>query len=345
MVTLTYKNRTTLLQDGQSVLDTLLERGEPIPHACKQGICQSCVLKATEGEVPTAAQVGLKTTQKAQNYFLSCLCKPTQDLTLLDCDDLGMKATAYVVATKQLTPSIYAVWLEIEGDFTYKAGQYINLTRPCDPLTRSYSIAGVQTSSPAKIELHIKVFEGGEMSNWLSSGLVGISRQISVRGPMGNCFYLPEFKEKNMLLLGYGTGLAPLYGILQDALNQGHKGTIHLYHWGASSDDLYYRNEISALIKEHPNVVYKTGLEVMEERGEKRSSMSKELEQSLSGDACALIKEDLSGLKDWKIFLCGSEAKVNKARRVFYLAGADLSDIYADAFFTWQTAEAIEKVS
>ncbi len=344
MVTLTYKNRNILLQDGESVLDALLESGESVPHACKQGICQTCLLKATGGEVPTAAQVGLKTTQKAQNYFLSCLCKPTQDLTFLDCDDLGMKATAYVIATKQLTPFIYAVWLEIEGDFSYKAGQYINLTRPCDQLTRSYSIAGVQTISPAKVELHIKVFDRGEMSNWLSSGLDS-SRQISVRGPMGNCFYLPEFKEKNMLLLGYSTGLAPLYGMLQDALNQGHKGNIHLYHWGASFDDLYYRNEILALIKNHPNVVYKTGLEILEGRESERSNMSKKLEQSLSGDVCALIKEDLSDLKNWKIFLCGSEAKVNKARRVFYLAGADLSDIYADAFFTWQTAEVIEKVS
>ena len=57
------------------------------------------------------------------------------------------------------------------------------------------------------------------------------------------------------------------------------------------------------------------------------------------------LKEEIASLKDWKIFLCGGEAKVNKARRLFYIAGADLSDIYADAFFTWQDPLPTQKVS
>lgn len=343
MVKLTYKKQSFSLQGEQSVLDALLEGGQSVPHACKQGVCQSCLLQAKGGEVPAAAQVGLKSTQQTQGYFLSCLCKPNKDLDLVDCDDLGVKATAYIVGSKRLTPSIYALWLRVEGDFAYKAGQYINIIRSSDQLTRSYSIASVQAISLDRIELHIKTFERGEMSNWLSSPLEK-HYQISVMGPMGNCFYLPEFKEKNMLLLGYSTGLAPLYGILQDALNQGHSGEIYLYHWGVFPEDLYYQDEILALTKKHSNVFYKTGLEAPEE-GSKSLGVPKELEHSLSGEACTLIKQSLPSLKDWKIFLCGSEAKVNKARRVFYLAGADLSDIYADAFFTWQTTEAQEKIS
>lgn len=343
MVTLTYKKQKIPLQDGQSVLDALLEGEQSIAYACKQGVCQSCLLRAEGGEVPAAAQVGLKSTQQSQNYFLSCLYKPTQDLDLVDCDDLGIKSTACILSTKRLTPSIYALWLRVEGDFSYKAGQYINLIRPSDQLTRSYSIASVQTISPHEMEIHIKLFEKGEMSNWLSSSH-DTSRQISVMGPMGNCFYLPDFKEKNILLLGYSTGLAPLYGILQDALNQGHSGEIHLYHWGLSPEDLYYQDEILALTKAHRNVFYKSGLEAMEAE-DNGVNIQRNLENFLSGDACTFIKKDLSSFKDWKIFLCGSEAKVNKARRVFYLAGADLSDIYADAFFTWQTAETVERVS
>lgn len=326
------------------MLDALLEAGQSVPYACKQGVCQSCLLQSKEGEVPASAQVGLKPTQQVQGCFLSCLCKPNQDLTLVDCDGLGVKTTAYIVESKRLTASVYALWLRVEGDFTYKAGQYINLIRPSDQLTRSYSIASVQTVSPDKIELHIKVFENGEMSNWLAFPHEGV-REVSIMGPMGSCFYLPEFKDKNMLLLGYGTGLAPLYGILQEALIQGHIGDIHLYHWGASPEDLYYQNEILALTKAHTNIVYKAGLDLPQESEKGSLEQQKALESILLGEACALIKQDLSTLKEWKFFLCGSEAKVNKARRVFYLAGADLSDIYADAFFTWQNTEAQEKVS
>lgn len=310
-------------------------------------MCQSCLLRAQDGDVPAAAQVGLKPTQQAQNYLLSCLCKPTHDLNLVDCEDLGLKTTAHITALKQLTPSIYALTLHIEGDFSYKAGQYINLIRSSDQLTRSYSLASSCTqdvSTAPVLELHIKVFEGGEMSNWLCS-VADLPREVSVQGPMGNCFYLPDFKENNMLLLGYGTGLAPLYGILQDALQRGHLGAIHLYHWGTLPEDLYYHAEILDLIKGHPNVFYKTGLESCEDVDTPQEKGRNTVEHHLSGEVCALIKEDLPDLKGWKVFLCGSEGKVNKARRVFYLAGADLSDIYADGFFTWQTPDVIEKVS
>ncbi len=345
MITLTYKKNKIPLQEGQSVLEALLEGGQSIPYACKQGVCQSCLLKADQGDVPVVSQVGLKPTQQAQNYFLSCLCKPDNDLDLVDCHDLGSKAVAQLVSVTELTPSVYALSLTIQGDFTYKAGQYINLIRPSDQLTRSYSIASTQAMTIETIDLHIKVFPGGEMSNWLCSPS-STGAELSLMGPMGNCFYLPEFKEKKMLLLGYSTGLAPLYGILREALSKGHTGDIHLYHWGTSPEDLYYQAEILALTKAHSNVFYKTGLEMAEPEGEGAPlTAQRSAEQCLSGEACAVVKNDLPELKDWKIFLCGSQDKVNKARRVFYLAGADLSDIYADAFFTWQTSEVAEKVS
>ncbi len=334
---LTYKDHKIILQEGQSVLEALLETGESISYACKQGVCQSCVLKTVSGQVPTASQVGLKPTQKEQGYFLSCLCKPEGDLEVVDCDDLGFKVPTSVVSLEKLTPSIYKVRLKIEGDFAYKAGQYINLIRPSDQLTRSYSLASVQAFDTEEIELHVKVFPGGEMSNWLMS--LSEKDSVEIMGPMGDCFYLPSFKDKNLLLLGYGTGLAPLYGILKDALTQGHTGDIHLYHWGNTPEDLYYQAEIDSIVSKNAPVFYKTGLEALEKD-------SLEAAPHLSGEACVVIQKDLTDLKDWKIFLCGGEAKVNKARRIFYLAGADLSDIYADAFFTWQKPQVgAEKVS
>lgn len=335
MVSLTYKNNRIPLSEDQSVLDALLEAGCAIPNACKQGVCQSCLMQAEHGEVPSIAQIGLKPTQQAQGYFLSCLCKPQQDLEISDPQGAGAKIAASIVSVSQVTPSIYVLRLRIadESNFVYKAGQYVNLIRPQDQLTRSYSLASCQSLDGNEIELHIKSFPGGEMSPWLASLKTGVT--VELMGPMGECFYLSDFRDNPLLLLGYGTGLAPLYGILREALDQGHVGDIHLYHWGNVPDDLYYQEELAALVKQHANVSYVTGLDGDPE--------SLDVEGHMSGDACVAIQQAVPDLKKGKIFLCGGEAKVNKARRVFYLAGADLSNIYADAFFTWQKSDDLKR--
>ena len=48
-------------------------------------------------------------------------------------------------------------------------------------------------------------------------------------GPEGSCFYLADDPTRPLLLIGTGTGLAPLAGIVRDALAQGHTGPIRLY--------------------------------------------------------------------------------------------------------------------
>ncbi len=338
MTKITYKNQKLSLKEDQTVLNALLEGGYSISHACEQGVCQSCILKASpSNDLPKTSQIGLKSTQQEQGYFLSCLCKPTTDLEITDAEDLGVKFQGEIISTLKLTPSVYALRLKIEGDFPYKAGQYINLIRPSDQTIRSYSLASIYDKNSyqqkyTEIELHIKAFPGGEMSSWLCSD---IKAPTQITGPMGDCFYSSSFKGNDLLLLGWGTGLAPLYGILQEALSSGHKGNIHLYHWGNEPEDLYFQKEINIITDQNSHVFYKAGLQC--------ENKIKNLKNLMFGDACALIQKEIPSLKDWKIFLCGSEAKVNKARRIFYLSGADLSDIYADAFFTWQIPESTPK--
>ncbi len=39
-------------------------------------------------------------------------------------------------------------------------------------------------------------------------------------------------------------------------------------------------------------------------------------------------------LKDWRVFLCGHPEMVNQMKRMTFLKGASMKDIYADAFYT-----------
>lgn len=47
-----------LCQAGESVLDALLREQIDIPYACKEGACQSCMIRSLAGSPPAKAQQG-----------------------------------------------------------------------------------------------------------------------------------------------------------------------------------------------------------------------------------------------------------------------------------------------
>ena len=44
--------------DGESLLEAVLRAGVPLPHSCRVGACQSCLVKATTGTPPAGQIVG-----------------------------------------------------------------------------------------------------------------------------------------------------------------------------------------------------------------------------------------------------------------------------------------------
>ena len=79
------------------------------------------------------------------------------------------------------------------------------------------------------------------MSNWIFDE-VKIGESVDIQGPSGACFYLSGAPEQGLLLIGSGTGLAPLVAIARDALNDSHSGQVRLYHGARESAGLYLRD-------------------------------------------------------------------------------------------------------
>lgn len=320
MANILYAGTEYAVSAGASVLETLEEAGHEIPNACRNGVCQSCLMRARSGHVPSAAQTGLKDTLKAQGYFLACQCRPDDDLDVaLAGDDVLGETPVQLVGVDMLNPSVMRIRLAPEDGFSYRRGQFINLVR-VDGLRRSYSLAGCDDAGSDILELHVRHLPGGEMSDWLRSQ-AALGEAMRIQGPHGSCFYVPGKPEQPMLLIGTGTGLAPLHGIVCDALASGHTGPVHLYHGARSKTDLYLVDELRALAERFPNLEYRPCV--------------------LEGDAggtCTVGKVDDIGfgshpdLKGWRSYFCGAPELVNRMRKRAYLAGAALSDIYADAF-------------
>ena len=59
MATIRYRDDRCELAPGQTVLDALLERGYDIPNSCRNGVCQTCLMRAVEGTPPADSQKDL----------------------------------------------------------------------------------------------------------------------------------------------------------------------------------------------------------------------------------------------------------------------------------------------
>src|SRR3954468_23682171 len=252
--------RSYALGEGESVLDGLLRNGVAVPNSCRAGACQSCLMQVTAGEASAASQQGVKDAMRARGFVLACSCVPGGDLTVRFADHAVRRAPAVLERVERLSETVARVLLSCDQPFDYFPGQFVNVVRPEDGLVRSYSLASLHSppglpAGDRHLELHVRKVNGGQMSSWLhDEGVVGQS--VELRGPAGDCFYVPGRAEQPILLIGTGTGLAPLWAIARDALRHGHTGPIKLYHGGLDASGLYHVEELRALAQGHANFEY-----------------------------------------------------------------------------------------
>ena len=360
MPKLILSGRIVELREGQTVLEALLEAGVEVPYSCRSGVCQTCKMQAIDGDIPPEAQEGLLATEKAENFFLPCVAKPTADLSLRLPTE-KQRFPSELLELERVTPEILILRLKKPEGYRYHPGQFLRLYREVrqggvqEPrrhgvppgkaqgnrtmesqrpeLTkegleslrqggpkgtfRCYSLASLPEEP--FLELHIKRVPGGHFSTWLLEKARS-GEAIEIGGAEGSCFYLSDFADRSLLLAGTGTGLAPLYGIVRDALRQGHRGEIFLYHGAPSPQGLYLHEKLQKLARQHENFHY---LGVVLE-GESEGAVCGRLEE--------VIHKRHASLKGWCCYFCGPPNVVEPLKMKAFLAGASLKEIYSDPF-------------
>jgi NAD(P)H-flavin reductase/ferredoxin len=318
--TLGYKDRRFELLANETVLDGLLRGGVEVPHSCRSGICRSCTMVASSGTVPESAQAPLREVERRAGMFLACMCRPDGDLELRDLDDLPT-ITARIVEVAHLSDSVVRLRLQPEQTFAYEAGQYVSLQRS-DGLTRSYSIASLP--GEAWLELHLRRLPSGQMSTWAyEQARPGMT--VSLRGPFGSCCYAADPVDAPILMVGVGTGLAPLWGVLRQALAAKHVGPITLMHAAVEPAGLYMRDELVELARAHPQLQLRFC--VLRDGGG-------ELEQGAVDVLAVQHLRATTNIAAHMAFVCGDSAIVQRVRRGLFMAGMSPRRIFVDAFVT-----------
>lgn len=323
----------------ESVLDCLLRNGKAIPYACKAGMCQACLVKAVDGNPPETARKWIRKSLQEKGYALACQWVPEDDVSV------GLPALEeFSVATRitELAPlngrvmKVCLTPVEAGTMFACHPGQYLTVTSPTG-VTRSYSVAN-DVDGDGHIELHIGRTAYGSFSGWLFNE-AGAGDILHVRGPGGDCFYdncrLEEGDDFPLVLAATGTGLAPLYGILNEALARGHQGPISVYHGALRLDGLYYIQALQVLAEKHDNLGYHPC--VFEEEGN-QTAEQEVLPGLLEGDILEIIPARLDSreLPRSRVFLCGDPDFVHGLRKRIFLKGVRSANIFCDPFLERQ---------
>jgi ferredoxin-NADP reductase/ferredoxin len=309
---------------GETVLDALIRHGHSVTYSCKKGACKTCLVQHVSGDLPTGAQRGLTTQLKSDAYICACLCKPTAGQKLKSIIAQNLFVSAHIHEKQYLSESVVKILVEPTEEFRHSAGQYINLRR-FDGLTRSYSITNDPDSK--LIELHIRRKYNGQFSDWLFNH-ASVGESLLIQGPWGDCCYKASYRNDTLILIGTGTGLGPVYGIARDALSQGHKGEIYLYHGARNVADLYHHNKLLKLMLEHRNMTYLACVDHMDEKAvsSTRVEVGDPFEVAMN-----MHKMDSQTLPDspQRIFLCGEPSFVTKGQQLIFLNGTPLDRIHA----------------
>jgi ferredoxin-NADP reductase len=311
---LTVSGRAIELDPGESVLDGLARHGIGLPSACRAGACHACLVRALHGDPGPPSQASLKSTWRADGYFLACLARPVSDLTVALAGE-EVRTEAEIAAIEPIGARVIRVLLRPRRPLSFRAGQHLALTRPNGP-TRVYSIANTPAEAAARgIELHVRVYPDGAVSGWLARARPGWL--VSVTEPAGGCCYLPGQPPGPLLLAGTGTGIGPLAAVLRDALSQGHAGPVVIIHGAADLASLY---PIGPPRPRPPAPGPLRRRTCLLSRGQ---------------DITAAVTEELRGCGDpaaVRAYLCGGPQAVHRMRRSLFLAGMSLQHIFADAF-------------
>lgn len=315
-----YSGHDVEVEQGKSLLETLETKGFTVPSSCRAGVCQSCLMQATEGAPPAAAQKGLKPSLQEQGYFLACRCYPERPFGCTLGDDAIAPLKTRVLASRLLSPDVVLVRLGFNGEWGFRGGQFVNLHRP-DGLVRSYSIASLPEDGP-HIDIHVRRAPQGRMSAWIHDELA-VGQEVEIRGPHGDCFYGADAPDETLLLAGTGTGIAPLYAVLRAALQAGHKGAIHFFQGGRSRDRLYFVDELAMLAEAHPNIRY---TQVLLEGGANGDGPVK------NGKLDESVLAGIGAYKNGRAYVCGDAEIVHLLRKKLFLAGMSMRRIHSDAF-------------
>lgn len=310
----------------EPVLGAALRQHLNLPHSCKGGSCGTCRVRLLSGRIayPHGRPPGIGAAEETDGYALICQARALDDLVIETREiryvtDVEIRCLpARIERMRRLAPDVMGLWLRLPAvePFPWQCGQYVDVMLPGER-RRSFSLANPPHDS-ALLELHVRRAPGGAFSEQVFTTL-GEGSLLRIEGPLGQFIYRPG--ERPLLLIGGGTGYAPLKAMLRQVLEGENRREVTLF-WGARTQaDLYEDAWLRGLSARHARFRYFSVL------SEESAGAPHE-----SGFVHAAVVRRVAGLAGFDIYAAGPPAMIDAVRATLPPQGADPTRIFFDSF-------------
>jgi len=329
-VTIASSGVTFSVNEGEPVLTAALRQGVMLPYSCKNGTCGSCkgVLESGEVHYPFHPPMALSREEIGQGCTLLCQAEPLEDLVVRAREieavrDIHVrKLPVRVIDKTPLAKNVMRLKLKLPAAqrLQFLAGQYVDVLLGGGK-RRAFSIASAPQLED-EIELHIRHVDGGDFTGWVFDELK--PRDIlRLEGPLGTFFIRNDQLDRPMILMGGGTGFAPLKSMIEDLNYHQDKRPLHLF-WGVrTARELYMLDQARQWAEQFEHIKF--------------SSALSEPEVDTAGEAYAgfvhqAVLHEYPELSAYDIYMSGPPAMIDAARNAFEDHGARPRRIFFDSF-------------
>lgn len=329
-ITLAPTGRTFGADAAESILEAALRAGLNLPHSCKGGHCAACRALVVAGtwDYPGECPPGITAEETAEGYALLCQARALTELTVetrevKPAPDVEVKSLpSRIERMERIADDVMAVLLRLPAveALHFRPGQYVDVMQP-QGRRRSFSIA----SAPADgslLELHVRRASAGGFTGQVFDTLRP-GALLRIEGPLGQ-FWLRTESPRPALMVGGGTGYAPLRSMLRQLIATGDRRPVVLY-WGVRGErDLYEDGWLRALEGTRRQFAYRPVLSAAP-----TGPSAWQGRRGLVHEAVLADHPDLSG---FDVYASGPPAMIEAIRSGFVARGLPRQQLHFDSF-------------
>ena len=244
-ISVSFNGRSFRGRAGDLLLDAALRQGVDLPHDCRSGYCGSCTVNVAKGITLGGELPGRR--------IRACRARVFSDVEI-DVNDTPppVSVGGRLIGMERIAHDTFQLTIQPSKALDFLAGQYCNLRFRGFP-ERSFSPTADLLSGhfDAMLRFHVKQVRNGRVTPHLG-GKIGIGHKVRISGPFGDAYHRTGL-SKRLVLVGTGTGFAPVWAVASAALRENPDRNIVLIA-GTRRAQSFYMVRALLFASRHPNV-------------------------------------------------------------------------------------------
>ena len=253
-------------------------------------------------------------------------------------------STFYKLAVKEITREtpeavsvLFQVPAELQANYRFTAGQYINLKLTLDgnEIRRAYSICS--TPESGELRIAIKSIKNGYFSKFANEQLT-VGKVLEVGTPEGKFSFEPDSsRQKYYAAFVAGSGITPVMSILQTVLEKEPNSTFVLVYGNKSSNETIFYNQLHDLQLKYVGRFF---VHYVFSQQKADDQLFGRIEKSTVN---FVLKNKHKEKEFDKFYLCGPEEMINRVSDVLKENNVKEKDIKFELFSASTAVNEIEK--